>query len=242
MRSVARAAVGRSTAYLHTCVSILAGHGGGFDEARRHRDIAVSLLDVYRNTCSEAPSLVNRGCIGCLHCDFDTPTRILSPASQIAEKSGHGYLALAAKGSLGHVLLTVGQFDKAKETLSTVVNDERVAVAWKLGAADSLSRVHLALGELDQCEQILDTMSQQIEQHSQTAPIYHVRWSSITQARLKMRRGLIDPALSIARSTDERAVFLGDKPLAAIAKVIAAQASALNNNPRESARLLLDAS
>ena len=52
-RLVTRAADPQITAYLHSCVAVLAGQIGQLDEARRHCDLAESLLEKAR--CKEEP-------------------------------------------------------------------------------------------------------------------------------------------------------------------------------------------
>ena len=104
-RAVARAGVGQATAYLHLCVAILEGQTGRLDEARRHCDIAGSLLDLSSNVWLRGVSLVNRGCIACLSCEFEKATDLLRAAREVARTSGHSYLALATDATTGYVQL-----------------------------------------------------------------------------------------------------------------------------------------
>ena len=145
---VARAGIGQATAYLHTSVSVLEGQTGRVDEARRHCDIAESLLEVSPNIWLTGASLINRGCLACLNCDFDEAIDLLRAGQEAARKSGQSHLALATDATMGYVQFLVGQFDTAKETLHAVLHDRRVGVPSKLGASDSLARVIIYLTQV----------------------------------------------------------------------------------------------
>jgi len=241
-RVVARAGVSQATAYLHTCVAVLEGQTGHFDEARRHCDIAGSLLQLSPNTWLAGLLLINRGCIACLNCDFQPATDFLRAAKEAGEKSGHAHLILAAAATLGHVQMLVGQFEKAKDTLSAVMRDDRVGVASKTGASDSLARVFFALGRVDEAEQILRAIQEQVLGNDRNASIYHVRWSGITEVRLLMRRGALNDAMKGLRVAEERFREVGDVPLTATVHLVTAQVLARMAAFGEAARRLLDAS
>lgn len=154
-RSVANAGVNHLSAYLHTCLSVLEGQIGHPDEARRHCDVADSLLERSPNTWLSASSLLNRGCVACLNCEFEAATRLLRSARTLAQESGHASLTLAAEASGGHVQLLVGEFAKAENSLTTVLYDEQSDATSQLGALDGLARIYLALNQLEDVERVL---------------------------------------------------------------------------------------
>jgi DNA-binding NtrC family response regulator/tetratricopeptide (TPR) repeat protein len=241
-RSVARAGLNQTSAYLHTCVSLLEGRIGQLDEARRHCDIADSLLEHSSNVWLSASSLMNRGSIACLNCEFDKATELFRTARESANRSGHAYLMLAANASIGHVQLLVGQFDTAKESLSAVLRDERIAIHLRLGALEGLARIYLALGHLDEAEQTLRDIRDRATQHERAFSIYHVRWASITKARLLMRRGALDDAMKGLTVTEELLKGVGDIPLAVTVHLVTAQVLARRAAFAEAAKRLVDAS
>ena len=71
-----------------------------------------------------------------------------------------------ADRTLGHLQFLVGEFDKSKRTLLTLTSHPRASISVKLSALDTLARVHLALGELDQCENAVGEINK------------HICWSS----------------------------------------------------------------
>ena len=74
-RFVAKAGSNDASAYLHICVSVLEGQIGRLDEAWRHCNIAEGLLERSTNAWLSACSLINRGCIAWLNCQFDEASR-----------------------------------------------------------------------------------------------------------------------------------------------------------------------
>jgi tetratricopeptide (TPR) repeat protein len=206
-RSVARAGVTQASAYLHTCVSVLAGQIGRLDEARRHCDIADSLLEHSSNIWLTASSLVNRGCIAYLNCEFEKAAQLFRVAREAASKCGHAYLMRAADASNGYVSLLVGQFDKAEESLLAVSRDPRIDIPSKLAALDGLARVYLALGRLDEAEDVLRDIHESAAQYESAASISHVRWAAITEARLLIKRGAPNEAakrLSVSKNASRK--------------------------------------
>ena len=241
-RSVARAGLNHTSAYLHTCVSVLEGQIGRLHEARRHCDIADSLLERSSNIWLTASSLVNRGCIACLNCEFEKATTLLRVARETANKSGHASLTRAADVSNGHVQLLVGQFDKAEESLSAALRDKQTDVTSQLGALDGLARVYLALNRLDDTERVLHDLYERVNQYERPASIYHVRWAAITEARLLVKRGALRDVIKRLSVAEERFQEVGDIPLTAVAHLVKAQAFARTGTFDETAKLLLRAS
>jgi len=241
-RSVANAGINHASAYLHTCVSVLEGQVGRLDEASRHCDIADSLLELSPNAWLAASSLVNRGCIACLNCEFETATAHLRSARALAEKSGHASLARAADASGGHVQLLVGEFAIAEESLTAVLLDEQADVTSVLGALDGLARIHLALNQLDDADRVLRDLHNRVSQYTRPGAIYHVRWATITEARLLMKRGDLKAAVKRLKVAEQQAGEAGDSPLIAVARLVKAHANARGAAGGEAARYLLGAS
>ena len=241
-RSVARAGANQTSAYLHMCVSVLEGQIGHVDEARRHCDIADSLLERSSNLWLIASSLTNRACIAYFNCEVEKATSLFRLAGETASRSGHVYLMRAANASNGHVQLRVGQFDKAEESLLAVLRDERIDIALQLGALDGLARVYLALDRLDDTERVLRNLDERKNQFERIASIYHVRRAAITEARLLMKRGAPRDAIKRLSVAEERFREAGDVPLTAVVHLVNAQALARVEEFDETAKHLMSAS
>ena len=230
------------SAYLHTCVSVLEGQIGHPDEARRHCDIADSLLEHSPNTWLTAASLLNRGCVACLNCEFAVATSLLRSARTVAQKSGHATLTRAADASGGHVLLLTGEFATAERSLTAVLDDEQSDVTSQLGAVDGLARIHLALNQLDDVERVLHELHTRVNRYERPAAIYHARWATITEARLLIKRGSPEAAIERLKIAEEQATETGDTPLAAVSRLVKAHAFSRAAIGDETARCLTQAS
>ena len=226
-RVVARAGTNHASAYLHTCVSVLEGQVDRLYEAQRHCDITDSLLELSSNTWLAASSLVNRGCIACLNCELETARTLLLSARTLAMKSGHASSARAADASTGHVQLLTGQFKEAEESLSTVLRDDRADVTSQLGALDGIARVYLALNRLDDTERVLRDLHERVNQYERPEAIYYLRWATITEARLLIRRGALEEAIRRLSVAEELSSEVGDTPLAVTARLVSAHAFSL---------------
>lgn len=240
-RLVARAGLPQVTAYLHNCVAVLEGQTGRLHEARRHLVIAESLLGLAPNARLAGSLQLNRGSVACAQCEFDLAIDQFRAAKDTAKQSGYQQNVAAAEASFGYVQLLVGQFEKAKHSLSGVIHNSRAPIFMKLGAADSLARVHLALGELNHCEEALGLIEKHVQQHPEVASVYPARWATISRARLLMRQRAFNEALKWLDTAGQRARQVGDKRLDAAAHLVAAQVLAKKGNLSASSACLLNA-
>jgi DNA-binding NtrC family response regulator/tetratricopeptide (TPR) repeat protein len=240
-RVVARAGVPQATAYLHSCVAVLEGQTGRLDEARRHLDIADSLLRLSPNTWLTGSLHAHRGSVACAKGDFEAGASHFRAAIEISKKSGYQQIAAAAETSLGYVEFLLGKFEQAKRTAAGVIADQRMAAFIRLAAADTLARVHLALGELDSCEEALRIIETQVRERPELALFYHVRWAAIPRARLMLKRGRHEEALAILLATTEQSKQLRDRPLDVATHLAAAQALSRIGNRHDASVHLLSA-
>jgi DNA-binding NtrC family response regulator/tetratricopeptide (TPR) repeat protein len=241
-RTIARAGISQATAYLHTCVAILEGQTGRLEEARRHCDISESLLNVSPNPWLSGQSLLLRGTVSLIRCDFDDAIERLRAAKEVATKSGHIQTVLAADTNIGHVQFLVGELDKAKETFAGLLADVKVPLFVKFAAAGGLAMVHLALGQLDDCERTLSVITGQVELSEQTSFLYHVRWATLTEAQVRIRRGQLNDAVKWLQTSNERYQKLGDIPLTASIHLVMALAEARTKHLREVSNNLIRSS
>jgi ATP/maltotriose-dependent transcriptional regulator MalT len=240
-RVVAKAGSNDATAYLHICVSALEGQTGHLDEARRHCDIAEALLERSSNAWLFACCSMNRGCIAWLQCDFDEATKCFLAARQIASRTGHAYMTLAADTCNGYTQLLMGQFEKAEQTYVMASGRPTADITSQLSSMDGLARVYLASGRLDQAERVILEIKDRLRQTESAGLIYHVRWTTITEARLLMNRGRYDEAIALSRAAEQRFAAHRDLPLSAAVHLTHAQAAALKGDFSEAARRLLRA-
>ncbi len=158
--------------------------------------------------------------------DFATATELLKTAKQMTRRSGDVQTAIVAAVNLGHVQLLTGDFSKAKATFDSIIEDESIKTITKLAAAGGLARLHLALGELDNCERALGLISGHVRERQELAYLFHVRWDAPTQARVLLRRGCLVEAIEWLSLSERRYQSLGDLPLNATLHLIHAEVAA----------------
>ena len=153
--AVIRAGTSASTAYLHVCVSTLEGQRGHLDEATRHCDIAVSLLESEPNTWLLGSAFINRSCIACLRCNFREASEHVRNVIALTAVNGSVRHRAAAEIMSGYLQCLMGDFESAQRTLTNVLSksDSKKPNA---DAADALARVYLATGDLERCEAALE--------------------------------------------------------------------------------------
>jgi DNA-binding NtrC family response regulator/tetratricopeptide (TPR) repeat protein len=240
---VARAGTGPATACLHTYVAVLEGHMGRMDEARRHLDIADSILQASPNLYVRGSALESRGCMLCvLNRDFNKAVNYLRAAKQASQKSGHLYTSIASDTNLGHIQLLVGDFSTAQATFSRLLHHPAASLLTKLAAAGGLARVHLALNQVDQCERALRIISESIERDERIAAFYHVRWEAVTEARLFLKRGQSGEAIKCLEAAERVLHEYHDAPLNALVHLTVAQAHARCHDFAAVSRRLIAAS
>jgi DNA-binding NtrC family response regulator/tetratricopeptide (TPR) repeat protein len=240
-KAVAHAGVSRASAYLHSCVAVLEGQTGRLDEARRHLDIAESLLHLAPNAWLAGLVQMDRGAVACHKCEFEVAYNHLRKAKEIARRIGYQQNTVAVDGTIGHLQFLVGEFDKSKRTLLTITNDSRVSTSVKLSALDTFARVHLALGELDQCEHVVTEINRHIADHPEVASIFHVRRAALVRAQLLAKKGSGDEALECLRTAQDIARQFHDTPLDAAAQLQMAQVFAKTRHYKAASRHLLEA-
>src|SRR5436190_8503544 len=179
-RAVIRAGFASATAYLHTCVATMEGSRGHFDEAWRHCDIAESLLAIESNAWVLGASLLNRGCISTVRCEFSKAADYFRSAIALADVNGSLRARGGAEGNVGYLELITGQFAKAEATLLRRLSTARGEAT--IDASDFLARVYLATGNLHLCEQTLERLN--LFGTSVQYSEYATRWTAITRAKL----------------------------------------------------------
>ncbi len=236
-RLVIRAADPQITAYLHSYVAVLAGQMGQVDEARRHCDLAESLLEIAPNQWLLGNSFVSRSTLAILDGDLARAFECLADAKSALSTSGRSRAMVVCEGSLAHLQLLTGQFEKAKENLSRLLSDPRTPRSALIGLSETLARAFLAEGRFDECQTEIDRIYDETRRdQEQTA--YHVRWAAITKARLLVRQHRFLEASAwlhdVERSTSDTADISFSAQLNLVASCAAAGSG---KNEKAAARL-----
>jgi len=191
----------QAIAYLHSCVSVLEGQKGRMNEAWRHCVLAEGLLKDDPNTWILGATLLNRGCLYALKCEFKSAeVQLIAAQEAYVQSVNHGSMAA---GSLAYLQLQTGKLPEARRTLASIVADSTLAETRKQPLRETLARVHLLSNELDECAIQLSAILDR-EGNGGDIPGYIARWAEITNARLLTRQGRIADALHALLETERR--------------------------------------
>jgi tetratricopeptide (TPR) repeat protein len=240
-RAVTRAGDPQAIAYLHQAITVLEGQTGGLDEARRHCDVADSILALSPNVWLATNSLLNRACIDMLTCRYSAAEKEIESAKRRCANAGLARGIAIADSNLGHVQLQRGDFDRALKSFRRTMDSAFTSTFARLGALEGTARVHLALGQLEECESTLRRLEDSVKADSKLSLMYHVRWSAITKARLRLRAGNSALAISELLQVENRIEGIHDKPLEAAIHLTLAQALWAEGRHRDCAERLLRA-
>ena len=191
----------QATAYLHSCVSVLEGQKGRMNEAWRHCVMAEALLAEDPNTWMLGATLLNKGCLYALKCEFKKAEDQLVAAQEASVRSGNP--GAMATGSLAYLQLQTGRLQEARRTLASIIADPKLPETRKTPLRETLARVHLVLNELDECAIQLGPLLERGPSDG-GIPAYIARWAEITNARMLTRRGRISDALNALLETERR--------------------------------------
>jgi DNA-binding NtrC family response regulator/tetratricopeptide (TPR) repeat protein len=210
-------------AYLHDCVSLLEAQTGRLDEARRHLQVAASIVERYPHAWIEQVVCTSHLCLACLEHDSANAAKHAAKARKLSEITG-GYSGdFTVDINEANINILTGRFARAHTSLTRVLDRGRSFA--KLAALEELVRMHFALCRLDDCQLALNLITE-AETHPSVANCYPARRAAITRAKLFMRRGLVREAIDCARVERARARAVGDRPLCATLTFLEAEALA----------------
>ena len=187
-QAVRRAGSPQLTAYLHIVIGALEGQRGRlFDEGSRHSAIAQSVLQIAPNAWLQCSLLRNEGSIALAEYRLLDATSAIRSISELAKAHSLVREIVENDANLGYVELLRGDYERSARTLSRVIASRNSSMRAKLSALETLARVHLAVGDLTECETCLDRVDAETR-HSQLHS-YIARWAVLTRARLLLKGG-----------------------------------------------------
>src|SRR5678815_979512 len=208
--AVIRAGIPSLTAYLHTCVATMEGNYGRIDEALRHCDLAESLLELDANAWVLGVTLLNKGSIALVRCEFPKAASYFHAAIDQVDVNGSSRTRAGAETNLGYIYMLTGEYGKAEIVLKRVL-ERIVEPNAVIDSTDTLARVYLGLGNLDECEATLRRLD--LEDNSVQYAKYATRWTALTKAQLLLRRGKYRAALSWLESVERESAAFQDLSL-----------------------------
>lgn len=234
--AVMNAGTAQTATYLHECVAVLEGQLGRIDEARRHCDIADSLLSRCPNAWLQGVNLINRGCLAILSCDYKNATEYLSAARRAIVGSGHR--TRSCDSNLAHSQVLTGDYQGASNTFQRLLASPKTEHVHALAAVEGLARIYLATGNLAKCQEALARIEEELANDPALKNIFHIRWASITKARMLLQQHRAADAAAFLNTSFFDLKDLEDEPLLTTIHLTRARALAmLGDTPNAAAQL-----
>ena len=237
--AVQRAGSPQVTAYLHIVIGALEGQRGRLSESARHCAIAQSVLDIAPNAWLQCSLLRNEGSIALAEFRLLDATSAIRSISELAQAHSLAREIVENDANLGYVELLRGDYERSARTLSRVIASRNSSMRAKLSALETLARVHLAVGDLTECETCLDRVDAETR-HSQLHS-YIARWAVLTRARLLLKRGDAEKAGSCLAVIENTVDEENDLRFTASYNITKAQALFRLDRKIDAANHLLDA-
>ena len=197
------------TAKLHLFVAEMEAKRGLLENARRHSAIARHILSSSPNIYLEAFCNNLDLAISVLLCQFDDAQAFGVRATELAEQSGVAAIYRASLGNVGTLHCAVGNFDKAIEYFERALVALPSRGAMNSARLDSMARVHLLEGRLDECGELLDRVDASIRSDEDRA-LYGHRYAELTRAHLLASQGRVQDAIVKINSVSTLATCTGD--------------------------------
>jgi DNA-binding NtrC family response regulator len=234
-REVNIAADPHITIYMHDSIALMESSLGRPTEARRHLRICHSLLERNPNAWLEQLVCLNSSFVDFVESKYEDGLRHLKKAKALLPLTGNRQRAIIECNE-GHALLGLGKFSAAIDRFkSLVAGDAGLPV---LAALDGLARSYLAADDLDRCSEALEKLYGFVELDPNLSSAFAARWTSITNAKLLLRRGLYERAESAIAQDFARASTSEDKLLGVMLKCLRVEALAGSNQPEQASKLL----
>jgi len=196
-RSVSGAADPHVAAFLHDSVAAMEARKGRTTEASRHLRVARSLLILRPNAWLEQLLEINASCVALIDCDQDQFKTHSAHARRLASLTGHSNSDAVMDTNDAHSVLVRGDIGKASSLLQRILQSPG-DVYVELAALEGLARMHMALGQFDDCERVLGRIDMTGSSRLQLA--YTARGAAALRVKLLIRRGQWANASELAKS------------------------------------------
>src|SRR5262245_35093001 len=196
-KSVSNAGDPHIAAFLHDSVAAMEAQRGRTAEAERHLRVARSLLRLRPNAWIEQLIAISASCVALIECDPRRFERYAAEGRRLSPITGHTGSDAAMDTNDAHFALMSGEFQTASALLHRILHAP-CGIYVELAALEGLARMHLALGQLDECEQMLARIESVRGESLQSA--YTVRGAAILRVKLMIRRSQWQEASNLAQS------------------------------------------
>jgi len=214
------------------------GNCGRIDEALRHCDLAESLLELDSNAWVLGVTLLNKGSIAIVRCEFTKAAKYFHSAIAQVDVNGSSRMHAGAETNLGYIYMLTGEYHKAEVLLKRVL-ERIVEPNAVIDSTDTLARVYLGVGNLDECEATLRRLD--LEDNSVHYAKYATRWTALTKAQLLLKNRNYRGALTWLESMERKSSTFQDRPFMAALHLHSAYTLHRMDRGRDCAQRILSA-
>jgi DNA-binding NtrC family response regulator/tetratricopeptide (TPR) repeat protein len=190
----------RILAALHSFIGQMDAKRGLLTSSLWHVQRSQRILASAPNIWIEAQIEFTRTNIAVLVSDYRSALDYGRRAVQLAEESGGAACQRTCLGNLGFVYYSLGQFDEAVNCLERAIGVLPSAGESRTAMIDTMARIRLAQGRLDDCRTLLDGIESGIRIPGDRL-LYPHRHAALTRANLLAREGRIEEALEQTECT-----------------------------------------
>jgi DNA-binding NtrC family response regulator/tetratricopeptide (TPR) repeat protein len=158
---------------------------GHLEDSEDHTAAAESLLSGFPSLWLQGLLHLQRSCLAYLNGNFRSAHAHASSAFSIATESGHHHTECSALVNLGSAYLALGQPLRAVKSLQRAQEIAGPSTTVRAMALETLAEAWLATRCLTECSQLLDSVSEELQSHSQVLSAWHAGWSLSTRIRLR---------------------------------------------------------
>ena len=224
---------------MHAFVAEIDGMLGFLQSAERRSLLALSLLNSEPNVWLQAVAKNTLVAVAILRSDVEAGLVIGGEAADLSERCQAASSLRATHGNLGFILFLKGNFERASEHLERAIDALRPEDHNGLGVFDTLARMRLAQGRLEDCEMLVERIEQSVRTVKDRT-LYGYRHVLLTKARLLILQGRNAAALECADRAIDIALRCGDELLLSLAKLTRAEVLVSLGELSEVARVLGD--
>jgi DNA-binding NtrC family response regulator/tetratricopeptide (TPR) repeat protein len=190
----------RILAALHSFTGQMDAKRGLLNSALWHVKRSQQILASAPNAWIEAQIEFTKTNIAVLQADYRSALRNGRHAVELAERSGGAACRRTCLGNLGFVFYLLGQFDEAVAYLEGAIAILPSAGENHNALVDTLARIRLAQGRMNDCRVLLDKIEEGIQVPGDRM-VYPHRHATLTRASLLAREGHIEDAINQADRT-----------------------------------------
>ena len=138
-------------AYLHDSVATMEAQRGHTVEAERHLRLARGLLALRPSFWLDELLALNASCVALIDRDADGFDRLLAAARRSARLTGNVSTTAAVDVNEAHAAVLAGRFTRAASLVEKILRSP-LSIHNELAARESLIRMLLAMGRVNECE------------------------------------------------------------------------------------------